>query len=480
MKGNRPNAASNDKSVNSPTYSLQSLLDSLKKTRHWNVFCIRPSNETKGGKYIDALVNSQITALNIKEYVDFIAQLDVEATAGITYEDFIKTYGALVTTVGGSKAGVSAAEQVQQFISNRLWPAREIAFGSTMLFLSVNRWRWIYTAMKRIEGAQSSDQSSTQPYEHPSNNFHPTSAPFADEDTFSEYSDTPESEFNYADEFRKRRSRMGDMEAGMQNIASIGSPEKKEIIAVEEKVTSQRKAWVCCTWLLTWWVPSFCLSICGGMKRPDIRMAWREKLALCVIIFFMCMGLLFLIIGLRYVICPPQNVFTQSEISGPMAHPLIGGPVAYFSVYGTYIEATRLMDSHIASYGPNSGPGGLPKYIFTDLYGRDISFFFYRQDNWDAYCPNLPQPPAEWDNMDPGLSWQNRGTNTVLQQLFTIHRNRSATGSSPRYVDNLYQYAKGKIGWSMKTLQGISSASKVFIQGFQTALILPLARSTLS
>jgi chitin synthase len=463
MKGKKQAviSASDEKAATSPTYSLQSLLDSLKKTRHWNVFCIRASNGIKGGKYIDALVNSQIAALNIKEYVDFIAQLDVEATAGITYEDFITKYGALVTTVGGSKAGVSAAEQVQQFISNRLWPAREIAFGSSMLFLSINRWRWIYTAMKRIEGIQSADQSSALPYEHPANDFNPVGAPFADEDTFSEYSDTPESEFNYADEFRKRKSRMGDMEAGLQNTASTVAPEKKEIIDKEEKVTAQRKAWVCCTWLLTWWVPSFCL-MCGGMKRPDIRMAWREKLALCIIIFFMCMALLFLIIGLRYVICPPQNVFTQSEISGPMARPLIGGPVAYFSVYGTYIEATRLMNSHIASYGPNSGPGGLPKYIFTDLYGRDVSFFFYRQDNWNDYCPGLPSPPSDWDNMDPGLDWQNRGTNTVLQQLFSIHRNRSSSNNSPRYVDNLYQFAKGKIGWSMQTLQAISSASKVF------------------
>ena len=198
--------------------------------------------------------------------------------------------------------------------------------------------------MKRIEGAQSPNQSATS-YEHPANDFEP--APYADDDSFSEYSDSAsnqESEFHSADEFRKRKSKLGNLEAASQ------APKKKEIITKTEKVTRQRKLWVCCTWLLTWWVPSFCLSICGGMKRPDIRMAWREKVALCIIIFFMCMGLLFLIIGLRYVICAPQNVLTQSEVYSSMARPLIGGRKAYFSVYGTYILASRLMGSHIYIY----------------------------------------------------------------------------------------------------------------------------------
>jgi hypothetical protein len=48
---------------------------------------------------------------------------------------------------------------------------------------------------------------------------------------------------------------------------------------VEEVVNSAgRRRWVALTWLFTWWIPSFFLSRCGGMKRSDVRMAWREKL----------------------------------------------------------------------------------------------------------------------------------------------------------------------------------------------------------
>jgi chitin synthase len=37
-------------------------------------------------------------------------------------------------------------------------------------------------------------------------------------------------------------------------------------------------------WGLTWWVPSVCLTYLGRMKRPDVRMAWREKVSFTAII----------------------------------------------------------------------------------------------------------------------------------------------------------------------------------------------------
>ena len=48
----------------------------------------------------------------------------------------------------------------------------------------------------------------------------------------------------------------------------------------EPKTSPARRKWVFLTWLLTWWVPPCFLKWCGGMKRKDIQMAWREKVAL--------------------------------------------------------------------------------------------------------------------------------------------------------------------------------------------------------
>ncbi|KAJ7250197.1 hypothetical protein C8J57DRAFT_681410 [Mycena rebaudengoi] len=41
-------------------------------------------------------------------------------------------------------------------------------------------------------------------------------------------------------------------------------------------------------WILRWWVPTPCLTYCGRMKRIDVRQVWHEKLALNLLIWFMC------------------------------------------------------------------------------------------------------------------------------------------------------------------------------------------------
>lgn len=51
-----------------------------------------------------------------------------------------------------------------------------------------------------------------------------------------------------------------------------------EEVVEEVKNSKARRRWVALTWLFTWWIPSFMLRKIGGMKRPDVRMAWREKL----------------------------------------------------------------------------------------------------------------------------------------------------------------------------------------------------------
>ena len=45
----------------------------------------------------------------------------------------------------------------------------------------------------------------------------------------------------------------------------------------DAKPSAGRQRWVVLTWIFTWWIPSYFLDKCGGMKRSDVRMAWREK-----------------------------------------------------------------------------------------------------------------------------------------------------------------------------------------------------------
>ena len=51
------------------------------------------------------------------------------------------------------------------------------------------------------------------------------------------------------------------------------------------------------------------------MKQQDVRQAWREKLALNIIIWFICACAMFIIAVLGLVICPTQHVFNTSELT---------------------------------------------------------------------------------------------------------------------------------------------------------------------
>ncbi|KAJ7430579.1 chitin synthase-domain-containing protein [Mycena galericulata] len=67
--------------------------------------------------------------------------------------------------------------------------------------------------------------------------------------------------------------------------ALAGEIQEGETVEVM-KESSARRRWVTLCWLLTWWVPNPCLSYVGCMKRLDVRQAWREKLAINLMIWF--------------------------------------------------------------------------------------------------------------------------------------------------------------------------------------------------
>ena len=71
-----------------------------------------------------------------------------------------------------------------------------------------------------------------------------------------------------------------------------------------ESVSTSRRVWVGFVWALTFWIPSFLLRYVGRMKRPDVRMAWREKLVLVFGIFLMNCIIVFWIIEFGKLLCP--------------------------------------------------------------------------------------------------------------------------------------------------------------------------------
>ncbi|KAI1244141.1 hypothetical protein MGN70_014010 [Eutypa lata] len=80
--------------------------------------------------------------------------------------------------------------------------------------------------------------------------------------------------------------------------------------------TFGRRVWVGIVWSLTFWIPSFLLRHVGRMKRPDVRMAWREKVVLCFFILLANAFIVFWIIALGNLICPDMDkAWSAEEVS---------------------------------------------------------------------------------------------------------------------------------------------------------------------
>ncbi|KAJ1788397.1 hypothetical protein LPJ59_005547, partial [Coemansia sp. RSA 2399] len=103
-----------------------------------------------------------------------------------------------------------------------------------------------------------------------------------------------------------------------KNTGAIATTEKDQPMheTIEDlETTRTRRCWTHITWMLTWYLPTPFLKWCGRMRRPDVRMAWREKVAICVIIFFIWCVLLFIIIGLGLILCPKEYVWTMDDVA---------------------------------------------------------------------------------------------------------------------------------------------------------------------
>lgn len=108
--------------------------------------------------------------------------------------------------------------------------------------------------------------------------------------------------------------RKGDDKKGITYYGDEEMGDNKVI--TEQPISKKRKAWVAFVWALTFWIPSPALKYIGRMKRPDVRMAWREKLVLILLIFFINATVIFYIIAFGKLLCPNwDKAWNNKEVS---------------------------------------------------------------------------------------------------------------------------------------------------------------------
>jgi len=102
-------------------------------------------------------------------------------------------------------------------------------------------------------------------------------------------------------------------------------------------------------------------------------MAFREKLALNIVIYFFCAVLLFYIGIFGKIICPKENVISLFELAGRTD---INDP--WVAAYGRVYQIGPIVQNHVNSYGTQ-------QFMFSQFLGRDVSNLFYKANLFSTY-----------------------------------------------------------------------------------------------
>lgn len=160
--------------------------------------------------------------------------------------------------------------------------------------------------------------------------------------------------------------------------AEIGQP--KHITS--QPTTKSRRLWVAFVWALTFWIPSFVLRYVGRMKRPDVRMAWREKIVLMFLIFLLNAFVVFYIIEFGRLLCPNfDKAWNQKEVSQHQ-----GTNDFYVSIHGKVYDISKFWkEQHSDTSIQTTQANMLP------FAGMNLDEYF--QPPLTVACPGLVSDP---------------------------------------------------------------------------------------
>ncbi|KAG8727907.1 hypothetical protein FRC12_022149 [Ceratobasidium sp. 428] len=225
--------------------------------------------------------------------------------------------------------------------------------------------------------------------------------------------------------------------------------------AEEVKQTAARRRWVALCWILTFWIPNFMLSWIGRIKRMDVRQAWREKFAINLIIWFICLCAVFVIAVLGILICPTEHVFSSSELA---SHSTSNDPNnVYVSVRGEVFDLTQLAITHALKVPV------VPTKPILAYGGTDVSKLFPVQVS--ALCNGVTGSVSPWVILD--------SSNQTAVVDAKYHDFRAFT-NDPRgdwYYESMvqmrYQYRKGFMGYQPNEIKNMArnKRSVVIIDG---------------
>ncbi|KAK2603773.1 hypothetical protein QQS21_004058 [Conoideocrella luteorostrata] len=132
-------------------------------------------------------------------------------------------------------------------------------------------------------------------------------------------------------------------------------------------VSFGRRVWVWIVWALTFWIPSPVLRYIGRMRRPDVRMAWREKFVLVFIIFLINAIIVFWMIWFGRLLCPNfDKAWSRTEV---LTHQ--GADDFWVSIHGQVYDISKFWRLQHSDTNVKTTAD-----VMQPLAGKDLSEYF--------------------------------------------------------------------------------------------------------
>ncbi|KAK7207017.1 chitin synthase ChsE [Myxozyma melibiosi] len=400
------------------------------------IHCIKPNDRHVTGQFDVKCVRQQVHALGISDIARRVQVTDVSL-----FMSFTEVLG-LSGFDDDSNMLASDEEKVRQVMMEHSWGDRDVKIGTTGVFLSEVAWRELV------------DPNSTYQYNNglAGNPNAPTRGnPFSDS---TDKLGTGAGAYIYSDPDKSRSTDaltvgtgvgaggQGDMFKNFETreeLAERGKANHEEEIETI-KTTRARRRWMGLVMFLTWWLPDGVIRVVGRMSRKDIRVAWREKLAINMLIWIACLLAVFFIVGFPAALCPTQHVFSETELT---AYNYDDEPSkTYVAIRGEVFDLSK--------FGPGHYPLIVSKSDVYDYGGSDATTLFPVQVS--ALCQGTS------GSIDPAVTLDYTGSNSTDENA-VYHDFRYYTDDyRPDWYFEMMQnfrknYKKGDIGITKKKMK---------------------------
>ena len=346
------------------------LMTVLGSSRVWFHLCLHPTDEgpasiaASAAPWSAGSPSRQLRAWRLPEWANR-RNKQLDYTADFDLDEFCTRYSRL-----GCKEG---RDGIESFMLERGWSNGEVHVGTERVWIREGSWWEAESMLDMLPPDHSPGNVMSGNYQdHPANGSGFFASPFGDNMTIQDSRDnllqrnqSSATLENHAHipprsiaptQMTSRNvsggdyglGRKGDAK-GMLDYVNDLDPELADPKHVEEEeISKTRRVWVKFVWALTFFIPSFLLRSIGRLKRPDVRIAWREKVVLVSLILLLNASILFIIVGLGNVLCPNfDKAWNAAELSTHQ-----GDNDFYVGIHGKVYDITKFAKvDHAAASG---------------------------------------------------------------------------------------------------------------------------------